>query len=61
MGGGIIERFIFLEVSNALELKQACSHGIERHRILSDEETFVFGDEPSIKVMGSPVVKLSPD
>ena len=56
-----IERPIFPEVGGALKLKQAGSHSIKCHRIIPDEKAFVFGDEPSIKVMGSPVIELGAD
>jgi len=56
-----IERSVLSEVGNALKLKQAGSHSIKSHRVLADEEAFVFGNEPSVKVIGSPVVELSPD
>ena len=56
-----IERPVFSEMGDPLKLKQPGPHGIHSHRVFSDEKPFVFGDEPSVKVVGSPVVELGTD
>jgi hypothetical protein len=55
---GCIDRTVLAEVGDALELEKACTDRVQGHRIFSNEEALVIGDESSVKGMGAAAVEL---
>ena len=58
MGGRNVQGFVLAEKTDSLRLQEMGADGIDRHRISSNDQSFILPDIPPVEKVRSPPVKL---